>query len=770
MPESDDLQRVDSAGRRTEHELRDTKERFRVLAESSLTGVYLIEDGRFRYVNPAMASMHGYSVAELVDRLDYWELVHPDDRATVAENIRRRLSGETKEVRYQFRALRKDGSSFPVEVHGRRIEHAGRTGVMGTALDNTERQRAEDQLRASEAKSKEMQRIAHVGWWERDFRTNRVSLSDEVRRTFGVRPVDLPDWHQRWLELIHPDDRAKAAEASAAALLQGGPRYDIEYRVVCPDGAVRIVHSQGDVTWDESVRPLRQFGVLQDVTELRQAERELRSSEARFRTFVDHAVDAFFLHDDQLRILDVNRQACVSLGYSREELIGMHPREFDVGLDEALIERLRRRISAGEAATFETRHRRKDGSLFPVEIRAVQFERAGGSPRHLALARDISERKRNEEALRQSEDRFRALVQFSFDVYWETDERHRFIRQEFPEGFPDAPPPGSEIGKTRWEVPYLEPDEEAWRQHRATLDAHLPYRDFELARPTPNGGRRYVSDSGIPVFDHTGRFIGYRGVGRHITEQKLAQAALREMQSQLAHANRVATMGQLTASIAHEVNQPIGATLTNAEAALRWLRAERPNLDEVRQALERIVRDAKRAADVVVRIRALFRKAPRRGDHLEINPAIREVIDFARNETLKNGVSVKTQFGEGLPLVRGSRVELQQVMLNLIINAVEAMSGSEERRELLVETDRTEAGDALVAVRDTGPGLAPAVHEKLFQAFHTTKPCGLGLGLSICRSIVEAHGGRLWASANAPRGAVFQFTLPVAQPGAHSQE
>ncbi len=300
IQESDDLERVGSSEpRRAEHELHETKERFRVLAESSLTGVYLIEEGQFRYVNPAMARMFGYGAEELVDRLDFRELVHPDDRAIVAENIRRQLEGETEEVRYQFRGLRKDGSSFPVEVHGRRIEHAGKTGVMGTALDNTERRRAEDELRESEAKSKEMQRIAHVGWWERDFRTNRVSLSDEVCRSFGVRPVDLPQWHQRWLDLIHPEDRPRVAEAAAAAL-SGGARYDIEYRVVPPDGAVRIVHSQGDVTWDEAGLPLRQFGILQDITELRQAEHELRASEARFRTFVDQATDAFFLHDDQL--------------------------------------------------------------------------------------------------------------------------------------------------------------------------------------------------------------------------------------------------------------------------------------------------------------------------------------------------------------------------------------------------------------------------------------------------------------------------------------
>jgi PAS domain S-box-containing protein len=166
------------------------------------------------------------------------------------------------------------------------------------------------------------------------------------------------------------------------------------------------------------------------------------------------------------------------------------------------------------------------------------------------------ERKRVEEALRDSEERFRTLVEFSVDVYWETDAQHRFVRQEFAKGLANAPGPGSEIGKTRWEVPYLEPDAEAWRKHRETLDAHLPFRDFELARPTPDGGKRYASVSGLPVFDQTGRFIGYRGVGRYITERKRAEEALREAQAELAHVNRVATTGQLTASIAHEVSQP----------------------------------------------------------------------------------------------------------------------------------------------------------------------------------------------------------------------
>ena len=221
-------------------------------------------------------------------------------------------------------------------------------------------------------------------------------------------------------------------------------------------------------------------------------------------------------------------------------------------------------------------------------------------------------------------------------------------------------------------------------------------------------------------------------------------------------------MGQLTASIAHEVNQPIAATLTNAQAALRWLSAQPPNLEEVRQALGRIVKDANRAGDVIDRVRALIKKAPPRRDALAINEAIREVIALCHTEAVKHGVAVRMQLAEGLPLVQGDRVQLQQVILNLTMNAIEAMRGVGERaRELLVSTEPAAGGGVRVAVRDLGPGLAPAKLERVFEPFYTTKPGGLGMGLSICRSLIEAHQGRLWAEANERRGAVFQFTVPV---------
>jgi C4-dicarboxylate-specific signal transduction histidine kinase len=236
---------------------------------------------------------------------------------------------------------------------------------------------------------------------------------------------------------------------------------------------------------------------------------------------------------------------------------------------------------------------------------------------------------------------------------------------------------------------------------------------------------------------------------------------------ELAHANRVATMGQLSASISHEMNQPIAAAVTNAQAALRWLGARPPNLGEVREALRRIVDNASRANDVIGRIRALIKKAPQRKDGLEINDAVLEVIALTRGETVKTGVSVQTQLAKGLPRIQGDRVQLQQVILNLIVNAVEAMNGAAEgSRKLLISTSKPEPNGVLVAVGDSGPGLAPDSLDRAFEAFYTTKASGLGMGLSISRSIVEAHGGRLWATANVPQGAVFQFTVPAHPDGA----
>jgi PAS domain S-box-containing protein len=398
------------------------------------------------------------------------------------------------------------------------------------------------------------------------------------------------------------------------------------------------------MAWDESGQPARQFGVMQDITELRKAEEERRASEARFRTFVDHATDAFFLHDDELLLVDVNRQACDSLGYSREELIGMHPRDFDVGLDDTSLTRLAQRVAAGEAVTFETQHRRKDGTVFPVEIRAGMFQQADRRFR-LSLARDISDRKLAEETLRAKED------------------------------------------------------------------------------------------------------------------------ALQVTRGELARVSRVMTMGELTASIAHEVNQPLGAMVANAAACARWLAAEPAEIAKTRKALDSIAADGRRASEVIGRVRALAKREAPQKRLLDINQKVRDTVALTEQELRRQSIVLELRLAEGLPEVAGDRVQLQQVLLNLIVNAIEAMAPVHDWPRALTIVSRPDGANAVVVeVRDAGTGLDAERVERLFEAFYTTKSEGIGIGLSISRSIVEAHGGSLSAAPNSPHGAVFKLRLPAAGP------
>jgi PAS domain S-box-containing protein len=295
---------------------------------------------------------------------------------------------------------------------------------------------------------------------------------------------------------------------------------------------------------------------------------------------------------------------------------------------------------------------------------------------------------------------------------------------------------------------------------KGAWSGEMRFRHFKTGDPIP------VLYSAFRIDDpETGQPVNVGNVCRDITERKRAEAeALEndrrygEMQIELAHANRGSTMGQLTASIAHEVNQPIAAMVTNAEAAQRWLRGGHP--EKLHQVLTGIVEDGHRAGEVINRIRALMKKAPPRKDRLQINGVILEIIQLTHGEAMKYGISVLTELTDHLPVVEADRVQLQQVLLNLIVNALEAMGAANEGpRQLRISTAKVESGGVLVALQDSGPGLEAAMLERVFESFYTTKPTGLGLGLSICRSIIEAHGGRLWASTNQRRGATFQFTL-----------
>jgi PAS domain S-box-containing protein len=300
----------------------------------------------------------------------------------------------------------------------------------------------------------------------------------------------------------------------------------------------------------------------------------------------------------------------------------------------------------------------------------------------------------------------------------------------------------------------------------ASLRAHGIMNPSEKEYFRKDGTRIPVMIGGAMFGEHSNQGVGFvldlTGLKRAEAEARENERRYREAMMELAHANRVSTLGQLTASIAHEISQPIAAAVTNAQAGLDWLGAQPSNLKQVQQTLDYIISDGMRASEVIDRIRGLIKNAPPKRESVQINRAVLEVTALTRGEVLKNRVAMRTRLEDGLPPVQVDRVQLQQVLLNLIINAIEAMRGAAEgSRELLITTARDGSGSIVVSLRDTGPGLDPTKVDRLFEPLYTTKPEGMGMGLAICRSIVEAHGGRLWASANEPRGAIFQFTLPL---------
>ena len=405
----------------------------------------------------------------------------------------------------------------------------------------------------------------------------------------------------------------------------------------------------------------------------------------------------------------------------------------------------------------------RDGTVKYVEaIGHHVFSSRGELLEILGTHVDVTERKRSQEALRESEAKFRHYAESASDWFWEIGPDYKctlLTQNAFGSNAADR------IGTACWDHALdLEKEPGKWRLLRATLESRKPFRDFVYCSMGGNGSPMYVKASGKPVFDVNGELRGYRGTGTDVTAAMRAQEEherLRQLESDLAHVNRLSMMGVLAASLAHEVKQPIAAARNNARAALNFLAKRPPDLGEVREALGCIVGDADRAGDIIDRIRAHIKKAPPRKDRFDLNAAVTEVVELARSAITRHGVSLQLQPAEELSAIQGDRVQLQQVILNLILNAIEAMSSVDGPRELLISTEQREA-NGLVSVGDSGPGIDPEKLERVFEAFYTTKSSGVGIGLSICRSIIDAHGGRLWIETNTPRGATFHFTVPSA--------
>jgi PAS domain S-box-containing protein len=413
---------------------------------------------------------------------------------------------------------------------------------------------------------------------------------------------------------------------------------------------------------------------------------------------------------------------------------------------------------------LEARLRRFDGEYRWFLFQAVPLrDESGNIVKWYGSSTDIEDRKRTEEALRESEQRFRDYAETTSDWLWETGPDHRVTR--LSDLYDVGIPPSRVLGVARWEIATdVESEPEKWRLHRAMLDAHRPFRNF-VYTVNGTGSPAYVQTSGKPFYDTNGNFLGYRGTGTNITASiraDHAEQALRKAQAELSHVTRVTTLGEMTASIAHEVNQPLAAVLNAAAACLRWLDRATPDLDEARSAVKWIITEANRASEVIRRVRALAQKTDIEKVPLDVNEVVREVFALVRGELISHQVSVRTEFAPALPTILGDRVQLQQVIINLVMNGIEAMQSVTDRpRELVIRSSQDETEQVLVSVTDCGVGISSENADRLFSAFFTTKASGMGMGLSICRSIMEALGGRLWATANIPHGATFHLTLPL---------
>ncbi|HEX9273017.1 MAG TPA: ATP-binding protein [Candidatus Binatia bacterium] len=378
-----------------------------------------------------------------------------------------------------------------------------------------------------------------------------------------------------------------------------------------------------------------------------------------------------------------------------------------------------------------------------------------------ALREQLTERRRAEEELRRSEAYLAEGQRISHTGSWgwNVATGELFWSQEHFRIFgfdPETAKPSYPMFLERIhpeDRPFVEQTVD--RAVRERSDLEMDYRIV-----LTDGSTKYLQTLGHPVIRESGDLVEFVGTVMDVTERKRAEEALREAQAELAHVTRVTILGELAASIAHEINQPLAAVITNGSACLRWLAGATPNLDEAREAVGRIIRDGNRASDVIGRIRALVKKSGTEQVRLDLNEVIQEVVGLIQNEIPKNGVVLRMELAADLPRVLGDRVQLQQVILNLVMNGVEAMASVADRpRELLIRSRQHESDKVLVAVQDSGIGIDQQNLEKIFNAFYTTKPQGMGMGLAISRSIVENHGGRLWAIPNDGPGITFQFTL-----------
>ena len=699
--------------------------------------------------------------------------VHPEDRAAVQAMVDR-VSNEDKDFEHQYRLLMPDGSVKHVHAMARATkDEYGRVEFIGAITDVTATKETERKLRLSEAYLAETQHLSHTSSWAWDERLKKYAyLSDELYHLFGVEQGRESELVKTYHNRILPEDKLRVIEAARQAI-RDKTDIEIDFRIRLPDGTTKHVHSVGHPVLNSEGNLIQLVGTNVDVTEQYEAKEKLQKAFDEIKRSQDHlrlvinTIPTLVWRAKPNGVPDfLNQPALDYTGLSLDQAEFGWPRAFHPEDKKAMLLKWSAIRESGKRGGLEARLRRCDGEYrwFLFEAKPLR-DQSGNIVNWYGSATDIQDRKLAEFALRDSEQRFRDYAETASDWLWETGPDHRItnISEHINAiGLRFAPV----SGRTRWEVASdYETESEKWRLHRQTLDSHRPFRDFVYSLINENGSQVYVRSSGKPVFDVEGRFFGYRGTATDVTaliRAEQAEQALRKAQAELAHVTRVTMLGELTASIAHEVNQPLAAVVANAEASLRWLNREQPDLAAARRSVEWVINDGCRASDVIRRVRALAKKSDMETARLDLNHVVNEAITLVERELIKHRVSLRTELAPALPEILGDRVQLQQVIINLLINGIEAMAPvTDRRRELLIRSGKSDTDQLILSITDSGIGISADNANRLFNAFFTTKSSGLGMGLSICRSIVEAHGGRMSASNNEGPGATFQLVLPL---------
>ena len=568
-----------------------------------------------------------------------------------------------------------------------------------------------------------------------------------------------------WMAAFHPDDIGNHQEKRLASLVSGEPVIN-EVRLRRADGQYRWHLIHGVPLRDASGNIVKWYGSAADIEDRKRIEQALRRSERELRDLIEimPAMAVAALPDGSRTF--ANRRWTEYTGLSAEDTEGsgwkaaIHPQDF-----ERWLKLWRSCLAKGQPFEDEARFRRaSDGEYRWFWTRGVPLrDDQGNIAGWFGLGVDIQDRKiaeQERDRLRQLERQAERELQVTIDtlpalvVRYRGDGSAEYVNQTWRTytGRPQDPSRGAVHPD---DLPKLDA---AWRAHLAT---GKPF-EIEHRLRRADGEYRWFFFRRVPLRDENGQVIRWYGAAHDIDDQKRAGRALQTAQAELAHVTRVTTLGEMSASITHEVNQPLAAIVTNSEAALRWLGRDVPDLEEARAAIGQVVKEGRRAGEVIRRIREFSKKADPQMARLDINEVLEEAVTLLRHEALRHQVTMELELEWGFLPVRGDRIQLQQVIINLAMNGMQAMATVHDRdRVLVMRTHRQQSERVLVAVEDVGIGVKPEDADQLFNAFYTTKPGGLGMGLAICRSIIEAHGGRLWAEANVPRGAIFSFTVPA---------